>query len=349
MPTHYVYEEEEKRSADLCQGDVLRRAPGLEALLDVYFPYYSKHPDYIYFIVLTQTCDLVRRDGGPCGASYISLAAVRPIKDALLIEAAKYQPAPLQGTNIVGSKGRDRLGMFLESLMDNNKAGLFYLHTDVDVGITEPCCAFLQLSVSLRAVHYQQCLDAKIAQLKEPFQAKLGWLIGSMSSRVATTEWNIERPAEKVSKVASKLIGQNIDSHDDEKIKKALTAIEADGKLKGMKPEQIADAIKKTKVDPKLKQFKDRAQATMADIKLIEPVRAMAVKSIRDDDDLKLAIALLLTGGAAPEAVAEQVIHLVTEKLVGSLDDTPGPERDSFVADLIADLMADAVLKSFIK
>ena len=174
-------------------------------------------------MVLTQTCDLVRRDGELCNAPYISLAAVRPIKDVVLMEAWKHQPASLQGTKIVGTIGRNKLAMFLESLMDNNKAGLFYLHTDLDVGITEPCCAFLQLSISFRSVHYDKCLDAKIAQLKEPFQAKLGWLIGNMYSRVATTEWNIERKDEKVAKVARKMLGQTIEAIDDDKIKVALT------------------------------------------------------------------------------------------------------------------------------
>ena len=60
-------------------------------------------------------------------------------------------------------------------------------------------------------------------KLKEPFQAKLGWLIGNMYSRVATTEWNIEKPAEKVGNVATKLLKQTIDNYDDEQIKVALS------------------------------------------------------------------------------------------------------------------------------
>ncbi len=148
MPTHYVYDEPNR--SELNQGDILRRSDELLALLAEYFPYYATHRDYIYFMVLTQTCDLVRRDGNPCAAPYISLAAVRPIKDAVLMEAARNQPAELQGTNVVGNKARDKLAMFLESLMDNNKSGLFYLHTDAGLTITEPCCAVLQLSISLR-------------------------------------------------------------------------------------------------------------------------------------------------------------------------------------------------------
>ncbi len=347
MPTHYVYDV--TKNTELCQGDVLKRSPALIGLFDEYFPYYSKHRDYIYFMVLTQTCDLVRRDGEPCNASYISLAAVRPIKDVVLMEAWKHQPASLQGTKIVGTIVRNKLAMFLESLMDNNKAGLFYLHTDLDVGITEPCCAFLQLSISFRSVHYDKCLDAKIAQLKEPFQAKLGWLIGNMYSRVATTEWNIERKDEKVAKVASKMLGQTIEAIDDDRIKVALNELQADGTLGTMTPEQIAAAVKNKKIDPKLTQFKKRAQVTMADIKVFEPIRALAVSALKSDAELKAGIVSLIGGGQSPDDVVGEVLRMVTDKLRLTLSDAASAAREEYIAGLVTDLMADEVLKKFIK
>ena len=93
MSTHYVYVDPNK--SELQQGDVLQRCDALSAVLDKYFPYYSNHIDYRYFQVLTQTCDLVRRDDDPCAAHYISIAAVRPIKDVLLLEAARLQEKEL--------------------------------------------------------------------------------------------------------------------------------------------------------------------------------------------------------------------------------------------------------------
>ncbi len=53
MPTHYVYDE--PKTTELNQGDVHRRSPDLVALLEEFFPYYAKHRDYVYFMVLTQT------------------------------------------------------------------------------------------------------------------------------------------------------------------------------------------------------------------------------------------------------------------------------------------------------
>ena len=112
--------------------------------------------------------------------------------------------------------------------MDNNKPGFFYLHTDAQVGITEPSCAFLHLAISFRAQHYERCLGAKIAQLKEPFQAKLGWLLGSMYSRVGTTEWNSEKPDEKVGAAASKILKQTVIPYDDVQLKEALDDLRAE-------------------------------------------------------------------------------------------------------------------------
>jgi hypothetical protein len=173
MPTHYVYDDPKK--SELNQGDILQRGEALDPILEDYFPYYFLHQDYRYFMVLTQSCDLVRRNGDSCGAAYLTLAAVRPVKDVLLLEAAKMQEPEVRGSNIVGAEARQKLAMFLESLMDNNKPGFFYLHPDALLGITEPSCAFLQLAISFRSQHYERCLAAKIAQLKGavPGEARL--------------------------------------------------------------------------------------------------------------------------------------------------------------------------------
>ena len=89
-------------------------------------------------MVLTQTCDLVRREGLPCAAPYITIAAVRPVKDVLMMEAEKLQEEALRGTNLVGNSARQTRALFLESLMDNNKPGFFYPHTDLTLGIDQP-------------------------------------------------------------------------------------------------------------------------------------------------------------------------------------------------------------------
>jgi hypothetical protein len=79
---HFTYNHE-LSSGELCQGDVLKRTPELDELLKEVHPHFHRKADYKYFIVLTQSCDLVIRAGGRCKAPYITIAAVRPVSTIL--------------------------------------------------------------------------------------------------------------------------------------------------------------------------------------------------------------------------------------------------------------------------
>src|SRR6266567_6106288 len=92
VPTHWTYKSPE---GDLCQGDVLKKTDVIRAVLEQVHPHYLKD-DYTHFVVLTQTCDLVRREGGRCGSRYITLAAVRPLEVAVRRELLKYQKSELE-------------------------------------------------------------------------------------------------------------------------------------------------------------------------------------------------------------------------------------------------------------
>lgn len=70
---------------DLMQGDILRKTPEIDRVLNEAHPYYFQNKNNKYLIVLTQSCDLVRRpENDPCAARYISIAPVRPL--SLVIE-----------------------------------------------------------------------------------------------------------------------------------------------------------------------------------------------------------------------------------------------------------------------
>src|SRR5262245_18451718 len=115
MPAHYVYREPNK--ATLNQGDIHRKTDEVVAHLEKYHRYYSNHADYRYFMVMTQTCDLVLRDG-VCGSPYITIAAVRPFQEVLRREAAMHQTEWQQKSGVVGAKSAEKLVMFLTSLFD---------------------------------------------------------------------------------------------------------------------------------------------------------------------------------------------------------------------------------------
>ena len=74
---HFTYVDLDDNT-DLQQGDLLRIQGRLKEVLEKYHQYYASNRDYRFLIVLTQTCDLVRRDSKPCKSHYINVAAVKP-------------------------------------------------------------------------------------------------------------------------------------------------------------------------------------------------------------------------------------------------------------------------------
>jgi hypothetical protein len=102
MATHYVYDDPDK--AQLAQGDILQRTDALVSLLGEYHPHYAEHPDYKFFAVLTQSCDLVRRDGRPPKSPYITIAAARTLEETLLREGAKQLAAAGKSHRLTGAQ-----------------------------------------------------------------------------------------------------------------------------------------------------------------------------------------------------------------------------------------------------
>ncbi len=344
MPAHYVYQEPDKKT--LCQGDVLRRTPALVTHLEQYHPYYSKHTDYKYFIVLTQSCDLVRRDGKPPSSPYITLAAVRPVEEALRREAAKSQTPWQREARVIGTKALAKLAMFTESLLDNNKDGYFYLHHDVGLGISQDCCAFLPLSVALKVEHYDLCLDAKIAELKEPFQAKLGYLVGHMYSRVGTAEWSDNYPENAVGKAAASLLKRTFIVFDDAQIQEGVAELKRDGVLEERTPKEIKDYIDKTKVVSRHRKFHERAFKVLSEeLKPIDMICGRISGPLTADVGLRDRIEELLAEAGVEEGdrkpLLESLVARFIEGLRGYLSDDKMPGKADTLEKVLAKLLQD--------
>ena len=86
----------------------------------------------------------------------------------------------------------------------------------------------------------------------------------------------------------------------------------------------------------------------MADIKVFEPIRDLAVSALQTDAELKAGIVSLIGGGQSPDDVVGEVLRMVTDKLRYTLSDAASAAREEYIAGLVADLMADEVLKKFI-
>lgn len=179
---------------NLTQGDVLVRNGPLRNALDQAHQYYASAPDYGHFVVLTQSCDLVRRSG-KCRARYITLAAARPlavVTERFLVKIAyPFDEFPI---TLCKKDEELRARQLLERLLHNTEEGFFFIRKQSHPGIAEDLCVFLPLSISVRIDHYDACLGAKVAQLDEIFSAKVGWLTGNMYSRVATPDIEEKMP-----------------------------------------------------------------------------------------------------------------------------------------------------------
>lgn len=186
---HFTYKTEPDRT-QLSQGDLLKRTDELEKVLADIHPYFLNE-QYKYFIVLTQSCDLVRRDNSNCKSPYITIAAVREMERFFVNHAVNKKWAKeIKGNFLLNEREKANAYSFLERLYNNTADDYFFLYEEPRLELNESMIATLKVSVALKSVlHYDVCLNAKMLELTEEFKAKLGWLVGNIYSRVGTTDW----------------------------------------------------------------------------------------------------------------------------------------------------------------
>ena len=353
MPAHYAYQTPNGKRT-LCQGDILQRTKPLVAHLRKYHSYYAKHKNYKYFMVLTQSCDLVRRKGKPCTSQYITIAAVRPVEEVLLREAAKKQDDWQKKAEVISAKDAEALVSFAKSLIDNNKERYFYLHTDAQLGIKQNCCCFLQLAVSLKAEHYDMCLEAKVCELQEPFQAKLGHQIGHMYNRVGATEWDDNHSDYSVDTFARELVDETFYVFEERQIKEGVADLKKKGTFKDATPEQVREYIDSKVVVPWKDKFKaDALEALSTKSKPMDLIRGKLESAIIQDTDLKSKVdALLAESGVAEEArpaAVESMIRLFRSTLKSKLDDKTMPEKKEILEKIVAWLANDTFVSQSLR
>jgi len=175
---------------DLAQGDVLKTSPELQKILSTYHPYYVENKENRFFVVLTQSCDLVRRRSG-IGTRYLSLAPVRSAQQVIERQLKLLVDGEIEAEMPIGEeRARARFEQFLSRLINNNEPDFFFFRADTARELSEDHCAILRLAISIRAEeHYETCLKARFLSIDDTFRAKLGWLVGELYSRVGTEDW----------------------------------------------------------------------------------------------------------------------------------------------------------------
>lgn len=186
---HFTYKPEPDMGT-LCQGDVLEITEELSMVLKNVHPYFLNE-QYKFFMVLSQSCDLVRRNGKSCKTPYITLAAVRSYSDFLekMFLKGKYAEK-VDELLLMDEKNKDRAYQLVERVYNNTEPEYFFLYKEEALEFPESMVAYLKVSIALKSnEHYDKCLNAKRIELTDEFKAKLGWLVGNMYSRVGTADW----------------------------------------------------------------------------------------------------------------------------------------------------------------
>jgi hypothetical protein len=193
-----MYEKRLGRS-DLQQGDLLNFTDQLKSAINEHIPKYDMSTCR-GFLVLTQSCDLVRRSG-QCSARYISLAIVKYAEDAIAEELTHVQDEVQRQGEFIGQRARSSLDNLIDRLLNNNADGRFFFREEQRFSVGSNLCAFLPLTVTMplttapqRISLYTRCRTARIVGINGAFQAKLGWLMGNMYSRVATDDFSEKAP-----------------------------------------------------------------------------------------------------------------------------------------------------------
>ncbi|MFO0837410.1 MAG: hypothetical protein U1D55_02710 [Phycisphaerae bacterium] len=173
----------------MAQGDILLPTDDLRESLNVAHRWFND-PKYLGFMVISQTCDLVRRAGDLCKTPYTEIAVVRPLRPYML--ALLRQQCDWIGDRYFPATERNRANELLDRVINQNEAalGLFYLHPESEIGIAEESVVLLRVSIALRSnEHYGTLMDARRGRLHPEFANKLGWLCGNLYSRVGIRDW----------------------------------------------------------------------------------------------------------------------------------------------------------------
>lgn len=283
---HFTYKEQCDASS-LCQGDLLKITDELKSVLKDVHSYFL-NDQYRYFMVLTQSCDLVRRNGNKCKTPYITLAAVKNFDsffETLLIN--NQYAENVNGFLLMDTKKWERAYQLLERLYNNTESDYFFLYKEDSLGLPNSMIASLKVSIALKSeLHYEKCLSAKVLELSDEFKAKLGWLVGNIYSRVGTTDWeSIKTESER-----KKMLSEELKSHCIAGEKNQIAALKKELEANHVKStDDVLTFIKNYRVESKY----DQVIGVLEDIiktsskKIPDSEKELLLKTIKSRTKLK--------------------------------------------------------------
>jgi hypothetical protein len=163
----------------LYQGDILN-PESLRSILKGHQDYFADQPYFRRYMVLTQTCDLVRARL----VDFIFLAVIRKLDDVFGRRHIEDGPAKSSTSQLL----RDLY------LRQPNKRGFFYLPKNAQYGIEEESVADLRVMFSVHKSIYPRLLRARCGAITDIYAAQLGQIAGHMFNRIAIPEWDESSP-----------------------------------------------------------------------------------------------------------------------------------------------------------
>lgn len=249
-PLHWTYDEIKESEADLFQGDILVLTDELRTLLEKVHKHFTDDK-YLGFIIITQSCDLVLRKG-KCKANHINLSVIKSLEGT--IDKLLDQCCRKISEGIYTRETKSQANYLIERILNQNeeKLGLFYLHPEPSIEIGEDSIAMLRINIALRSEHYKILQDARRGRLKSEFRNKLGWLVGNLYSRAATTDWSEKKQRDRMKTIINRILDNAVSCWYSQSI--INNAIKDKVNFKDMTPGDIASKLEKYSPPP-LKQI----------------------------------------------------------------------------------------------
>lgn len=252
---HWTYEESLDPLSDLRQGDILEPTQDLKDVFSLVHPHF-RNPKYSAFLIITQSCDLVRRKGKILpDIQHISVSVVRPLESVLHDLLSQVCDRIVDKVYLKESKLYAH--QLLQRIFNQNEQalGIFYLHPDPAVRISIPSVALLRIKITLRTEHYNVLISARRGRLQPSFRNKLGWLLGNLYSRIGTPDWS---ESESKQKELNRMIKDYIDDDEDDAplwVPKMWldSAMENGINIEGIPKSQIIEVLNKHK-PPELRE-----------------------------------------------------------------------------------------------
>lgn len=147
-----------------------------------------------FVIILTQSCDLVKRSdfGNGCKAQLLHMGFLSSFDEYFADNLRKYcEKGLFDGRVSIIEQGKSqKLKNHLERLFNNNSSDHFLIPEDVGQGLSNHHVVDLRDQCLISSNYYDNLLMNKQCELEEIYRAKLGYMVSQLFSRIGTRDWD---------------------------------------------------------------------------------------------------------------------------------------------------------------